>query len=163
MSTNQTELLNSTAPAPARIAKEPRRTMLIGKLARLTGRSVHTIRWYESQRLIPGVRRDLQRRRLYADWHVDWLDLLDRLRGSGMSIRALREYTAFAKRGVATLEDCQRLLRAHREHIAATITELNESLALIDAKIAFYGEWRRTGVQPPPLPHRRKQADSVGK
>jgi DNA-binding transcriptional MerR regulator len=163
MSTTQTELVNSTAPAPARVAKEPRRTMLIGKLARLTGRSVHTIRWYESQRLIPGVRRDLQGRRLYADWHVDWLDLLDRLRESGMSIRALREYTAFAKRGVATLEDCQRLLRAHREHIAATIAELKESLALIDAKIAFYGEWRRTGVRPPPLPHRRKQADSVGR
>ena len=32
----------------------------IGKLARLTGRSVHTIRWYEAQQLIPGVRRDPQ-------------------------------------------------------------------------------------------------------
>jgi DNA-binding transcriptional MerR regulator len=163
MSTVQTQLLDSTAPTPARIAEEHRRTMLIGKLARLTGRSVHTIRWYESQRLIPGVRRDLQGRRLYADWHVDWLDLLDRLRGSGMSIRELREYTAFAKRGVTTLEDCQRLLRAHREHIEAMIAELKESLALIDAKIAYYGEWRRTGVRPPPLPHRPRQAGAAGK
>jgi DNA-binding transcriptional MerR regulator len=155
MSITQTGFLDGAAPFPTRIAKGPRRTMLIGKLARLTGRTVHTIRWYESQRLIPGVRRDLQGRRLYAEWHVDWLELLDRLRGSGMSIRALREYTTFAKRGVATVEDCQRLLQTHREHIEATIAELNESLALIDAKIAFYSEWRRTGVRPPPLPHRR--------
>ena len=50
----------------------------IGKLARLTGRSVHTIRWYEAQRLIPGVRRDPQGRRVYHEQHVEWLALLER-------------------------------------------------------------------------------------
>ena len=42
----------------------------IGKLARLTGRSVHTIRWYEAQRLIPGVRRDPQGRRVYHEQRI---------------------------------------------------------------------------------------------
>ena len=62
----------STAQRPA--------AMHIGRLSRLTGRSVHTIRWYESQQLIPGVRRDLQGRRTYVVSHVAWLELLDRLK-----------------------------------------------------------------------------------
>ena len=51
--------------------------MRIGELARRTGLSVHAIRWYEGQRLIPGVRRTAAGHREYADWHEAWLALLD--------------------------------------------------------------------------------------
>lgn len=127
------------------------RAMLIGKLASLTGRSVHTIRWYESQRLIPGVRRNPQGRRVYVPSHVDWLDLLERLRRTGMSIREIREYTAMVKRGDSTLQERQQLLRAHRRRVETLQEELKVSLELIDAKIDFYGAWLATGKRPPPL------------
>ena len=141
--------LASAAPPP-RDAARARRTLLISQLARASGRSVHTIRWYESQRLIPGVRRDAQGRRTYVHEHVEWLALLERLRGSGMSIRELREYTAVAKRGASMIDASQDLLRAHRARVAQRIADLGNSLAIIDGKIAFYEEWRRTGVRPPP-------------
>ncbi|MGH8176984.1 MAG: MerR family transcriptional regulator [Steroidobacter sp.] len=147
----------TAVPTPPRTTRErDRGAMLIGKLARLTGRSVHTIRWYESQRLMPGVRRDLQGRRIYADGHVQWLELLERLRRSGMSIRDLREYTGMAKRGASTLKESRELLQAHRRRIEASIRDLHESLALIDAKVAFYDEWQRSGVKPPPLPKAKR-------
>jgi DNA-binding transcriptional MerR regulator len=66
----------------------------IGDIASRTGRSVHTIRWYERQGLIPGVCRDGGGRRVYSDYHVGWLDLMERLRSTGMSIKVMREYTA---------------------------------------------------------------------
>jgi DNA-binding transcriptional MerR regulator len=34
------------------------RDLRIGEVASRTGRSVHTIRWYEQQGLLPGVARD---------------------------------------------------------------------------------------------------------
>ena len=40
-------------------------TLNIGALAEQTGHSVHTIRWYEAQGLIPGVERD---RRGWRRW-----------------------------------------------------------------------------------------------
>jgi DNA-binding transcriptional MerR regulator len=129
--------------------------MRIGRLAKLTGRSVHTIRWYESQRLIPGVRRDAQGRRVYVEAHVGWLDLLDRLRTSGMKIRELREYTSMAKRGATNIEECIALLRAHRRRIEASMTSLHTALQIVDAKIGFYDEWRTTGVRPPSDHQRR--------
>jgi DNA-binding transcriptional MerR regulator len=75
---------------------------LIGQLAARTGRSVHTIRWYEAQGLIPGVARDGGRRRVYGELHISWLDLMDRLRRTGMSIAEMREYTALVKQGSGT-------------------------------------------------------------
>ncbi len=93
----QRRRLSNSARQPA--AGNSKGAMLIGALARATGHSVHTIRWYESQRLIPAVRRDLQGRRTYTRWHVAWLDLVDRLRRTGMSIRQIREYAGMVKRG----------------------------------------------------------------
>jgi DNA-binding transcriptional MerR regulator len=133
--------------------------MHIGALARRTGRSIHTIRWYESQRLIPGVRRDPQGRRVYVEQHVGWLDLLDRLRSTGMSIREVREYAVMVRRGEQSLKDRQKLLQAHRERVEARIRDMTESLSLIDRKIEFYGDWLRTGVQPPiPVARKRRQS-----
>lgn len=121
----------------------------IGKLARLSGRSVHTIRWYEAQRLIPGVRRDPQGRRVYHEQHVEWLALLERLRRSGMSIKGLREYASLVRKGAASLRERQQLLRAHRRLIEERVADLTQSLEVVDAKIDFYAKWLSSGVQPP--------------
>ena len=90
-------------------------TMRIGVLATVTGRSAHTIRWYESQRLIPGVRRDAKGRRVYVEEHIGWLNFLDRLKFTGMTIRQMREYAALVKQGDRSLQDRRELLQAHRE------------------------------------------------
>ena len=124
----------------------------IGELAERTGRSVHTIRWYEAQRLIPGVRRDPQGRRVYNEQHVEWLALLDRLRRSGMSIKGLREYASMVRKGAASLRERQQMLRTHRRLIEERIADLTQARAVVDAKIEFYAKWLSTGVQPP-LPY----------
>ena len=124
----------------------------IGKLARLSGRSVHTIRWYEAQRLIPGVRRDPQGRRVYHEQHIEWLALLERLRRSGMSIKGLREYASLVRKGASSLRERQQLLRAHRRLIEERVADLTQALEVVDAKIDFYAKWQSSGVQPP-LPY----------
>ena len=142
-------------------AKSPhagKEVMRIGALARATGHSVHTIRWYESQRVIPAVRRDAQGHRTYIAWHIAWLDLIDRLRRTGMSIRQIREYAGMVKRGESALADRLALMQAHRARIQALQADLQHSLALIDTKIEYYGSWLATGVQPATRPEfRRKQ------
>jgi DNA-binding transcriptional MerR regulator len=117
----------------------------IGELASRTGRSVHAIRWYEAQGLIPGVVRDAGGRRRYSERHLDWLALMERLRKTGMSIADMREYTKLVKQGRATLKERQDMLAAHRERVKRTIAEWNEALALLDRKIDFYDDLIRSG------------------
>lgn len=132
----------------------------IGALASRTGRSVHTIRWYETQGLIPGVARDGTGRRVYTEQHVGWLLLMERLRATGMSIAEMRRYTRLVQQGRSTLAERNELLRAHRQRVLDTIAQWTESLALLDAKIAFYDRWqvegRRPAGDPMPLPSARR-------
>ncbi|MEQ8267300.1 MAG: MerR family transcriptional regulator [Parvibaculum sp.] len=127
----------------------------IGELAARTGRSIDTIRWYEKQGLIPGVARDAGGRRVYADHHVSWLDLIDRLRRTGMSIAQLRDYVALTKKGKTALPEQRALLEAHGARVRETIADWTEALALIDAKVDFYGEWMKKGKRPAVAPHRK--------
>lgn len=135
----------------------------IGAFAARTGRSIHTIRWYEAQGLMPGVQRDAGGRRLYSAEHVAWLQLMLRLRATGMSIAQMRRYTALVRQGRATLAQRSEMLQAHRERVRATIAEWTDALALLDGKIDFYGQWLHTGRRPPlapapPAPPKRKPA-----
>ena len=130
----------------------PEQHYRIGELAARTGRSIHAIRWYEAEGLIPGVMRDPGGRRVYNEQHLNWLDLMDRLRRTGMSIAQMREYTTLVRQGRKTLKQREAMLRAHRERVRETIAEWSEALALIDSKIDFYGEWLTTGRRPAVIP-----------
>ena len=132
----------------------------IGALSARTGRSIHTIRWYEAQGLIPGVARDGGGRRVYGELHVGWLALMDRLRRSGMSIAEMRAYTALVKLGRTTLPQRREMLAAHRERVRQTIAEHRAALRLIDAKVGFYDEWIATGLRPKNDPNRGASASA---
>jgi DNA-binding transcriptional MerR regulator len=127
----------------------------IGELSARSGRTIHAIRWYETQGLIPGVVRDDGGRRVYNELHVDWLDLMDRLRRTGMTIAEMRAYTALVKQGRGTLKQRQDMLYAHRTRVLETISEWTQALKLIDSKIDFYGEWLTTGHRPKRFPEER--------
>jgi len=131
----------------------------IGELSARVGRSIHAIRWYEAQGLIPGVARDAVGRRVYSDQHLGWLELMERLRRTGMSIAQMRAYTALVKRGRTTLAERRDILAAHRARVQETIAEWQGALKLLDGKIEFYGEWIANGKRPPnPRPAARSPA-----
>jgi DNA-binding transcriptional MerR regulator len=144
----------ATAPSPASTTKattattRPTPSLSIGVLAKSTGRTVHTIRWYEAQGLMPGVVRDAAGRRRYTPQHVNWLDLMARLRLTGMSIAKMRRYAALVRQGKATLAERRALLQAHREEVLARIADWQQALELLDDKIGFYGNWLKDGTRP---------------
>lgn len=136
-------------------------SLRIDELAARTGRGVHAIRWYEAQGLMPGVARDRGGRRVYSELHLGWLELMDRLKRTGMSIREMREYTALAKQGRGTLEQRRQLLIAHRARVRQTVADWTAALELIEGKIDFYGEWIATGHRPKAKP--RVPGSAAGK
>ena len=115
--------------------------MKIGVLSKRSGKSVHTLRYYEAQRLMPTVGRDGSGQREYTDLHLSWLDLLDRLRESGMSIADMRAFTALISEGDSTVRRRRVFLRAHREKVALKVKALEKCLEHIDYKLASYDRW----------------------
>ncbi len=127
--------------------------LLIGPFAEKTGHSIHTIRWYEAQGLLPSVPRDANLRRVYSQRHVSWMELMDRLRMSGMSVAQLRDFTALAQQGKATLQPTRKVPATHKKVVEQKIAEWQHALTLIEQKIHFYTLWIDSGQRPPNSSH----------
>jgi DNA-binding transcriptional MerR regulator len=113
--------------------------MKIGVVARRTGLSVHTIRYYERIGLLPPAsRHSSSRQRDYDATILSWLEFIGRLRTTGMPIKEMVHYAKLRERGTATAGDRRRLLETHRERVRAHLRELEACLAVLDTKIAGY-------------------------
>jgi len=115
------------------------RTYSIGELAEITGMSVHTLRWYESEGLFPqDVPRTAGGRRIFDDRAVGWLALLSRLRESGMPIAGLAKYSSLVREGVGNEAERIELMEGHARALDEQIEELIACRAVIRGKVDSY-------------------------
>jgi DNA-binding transcriptional MerR regulator len=134
--------------------------MKIGELARRSGLSAHTIRYYERIGLLPYADRDRSGQRDYDASILTWIEFLGRLKATGMPIREMLRYAALRTGGAGTEAERRQLLERHRERVRTSIAELQASLLVLDAKIASYaGAEKRIKTHDDNLSDlRRKQA-----
>jgi DNA-binding transcriptional MerR regulator len=134
--------------------------MKIGELARRSGLSAHTIRYYERIGLLPYACRDRSSRRDYDVSILTWIEFLGRLKTTGMPIRDMLRYAELRERGVGTEPKRRELLEQHRERVRARLAELQDSLLVLDTKIAGYAgvEQRMKDHDAAPPERRRKPA-----
>jgi len=115
--------------------------MSIGQVADRTGLSVHALRFYEREGILPNpVRRGPGGRRVYSEDDLEWLDLCIMLRSSGMPLPAIRQYTDLVRQGAGNEKERLALLRQHQDNVTAQINQLNECLDVINFKINGYEE-----------------------
>lgn len=112
--------------------------MKIGELARRSGLSAHTLRYYERIGLLPAADRDASGHRDYDVSILAWIDFLGRMKTTGMPIREMLRYAGMRARGEATVAARRALLEAHREVVRAHVAELQACLSVLDTKIAGY-------------------------
>ena len=75
--------------------------MKIGELAKRSGLTAHTIRYYERIGLIPHAVRDESRQRDYDASILIWIEFLGRLKTAGLPIREMLRYAALRDCGAA--------------------------------------------------------------
>ncbi|MEJ8309694.1 MerR family transcriptional regulator [Agrobacterium larrymoorei] len=112
--------------------------MKIGELAKRSGLSAYTIRYYERIGLLPYADRDRSSRRDYDSEILIWIEFLGRLKTTGMPIRDMLRYAALRKQGDATGPERQEMLEAHRDQVRDRVAELQQCLIVLDQKIAGY-------------------------
>ena len=114
--------------------------MKIGDLARRTGLSAHTIRYYERIGLLPRADRDGSGQRDYDASILIWIEFLSRLKTTGMPIREMRAYADLRAKGADTGPQRRALLEAHREKVREHVAELEACLLILDDKISGYAD-----------------------
>jgi DNA-binding transcriptional MerR regulator len=111
----------------------------IAEVARRTGLSVHTLRYYERAGLVVSpVDRTSGGQRRYRRLDLEWIEICTRLRATGMPIKAIRRYAELVAAGRGNEKERLALMEAHRADVIAKLAELQENLELIDHKIDVY-------------------------
>ena len=109
----------------------------IGKFSELTHISIHTLRYYEKEKLIiPG--RQLNGRRSYTEKDITWIGFIKRLKDTGMPIKEIQKYAQLHALGNETMQERMDLLTLHRNTLDTEILKMQEYLESLDTKIQYY-------------------------
>jgi len=120
----------------------------IAQAASDRGLTPDTLRYYEKAHLLlRPVPRSSTGHRRYEEQDLRWIELVTRLRATGMPIRDVRRYAALVRAGNGNEADRLDLLQAHRETVLAQLDAVTQHLAAIDTKIALY----RDQLHPPAI------------
>jgi DNA-binding transcriptional MerR regulator len=125
--------------------------LLISDVARLSGLSIDTLRYYDRAGLLGTVHRDSGGRRVFQPDTLGLLDVVLRLRRTGMPVKDVRHFVDLVRSGDTERAGRLDLLRAHRRRVLAKLNQLQDDLAVIDWKIAAY-QAGEDGTEPPPPP-----------
>ena len=112
--------------------------LTIADVAERTGLTRHTLRYYERDGLMLGVGRAGSGHRRYSERDLGWIELITKLRATGMPIREVRRYAELVRAGDGNEEERLALLRGHRERVRAKLDTVAAYLDAIDVKISYY-------------------------
>ncbi|MCR2806409.1 MerR family transcriptional regulator [Paenibacillus soyae] len=106
----------------------------ISQVAQRTNLSIHAIRYYDKEGLLPFVDRK-NGTRVFQEQDIDWIDLICCLKQTGMPIKDIRILIRHCMDHDAVLEKGLEILHRHRENVEEQLKELQRSLNTIDYKI----------------------------
>jgi DNA-binding transcriptional MerR regulator len=118
----------------------PHTLLTIQQVAKATGLSVHTLRYYERIGLIHPIGRAENTHRRYSAGDVGWIEFLIKLHATGMSIQQMQAYARLQRQGDETLPERLDMLKDHRRQVEERIQTLQHHLEIIHYKIGVYQE-----------------------
>lgn len=112
--------------------------MNISEAAKISGLTAATLRYYESEGLIPPVTRKNGGVRDYQKDDLGWIDFIKCMRSAGMSVESLIEYTTLFRNGTESDEARKNILIRERDQLLAKQKEINETIEKLNGKIKSF-------------------------
>ncbi len=109
--------------------------LTIQEVAERTGLTTYALRYYERAGLLDPVGRASSGHRRYTTEDLGLIDLLMRLRATGMSIRQMQEFIEFRRQGPQGAAAQLALLENHQRAVKQHIRDLEGHLEVIAHKI----------------------------
>ena len=112
----------------------------INEVSKLTKLKPHTLRYYESIGLIKDIKRNSAGKRIYSEQDLKWLEVIIRLRTTGMNINKMKEYARLRHMGDQTITERKNIMKEHLSSIEHEIEILLEARDYVTKKIGIYNE-----------------------
>lgn len=110
----------------------------INEVSNKFGLSIHTLRYYDKEGLMPFIGRDKSGNRVFTETDLNWLTMVCCLKDTGMSIKEIKQYADWCMKGTQTIDERKAMLVNHRKQVLKQIEDIKKNLDLIDWKITIY-------------------------
>lgn len=117
-------------------ASLPRYT--IKEVAEITKLSAYTLRYYDKVNLFPHLQRDENNIRIFCDADIEWINLVQCLRKTGMSIEAIKLYVELNQQGESTLNERYQIICKQEYILLDQIDKIKSGLECLQRKKVFY-------------------------
>lgn len=108
--------------------------------AKMTGLSTAALRYYEKEKLLPPIARTAQKYRQYSDEDIEWIKMIQCLRGANVPIHSIKQYVSLLRQGSETIPQRYEMALSYKKDIESQISDLKNALALTQSKLLFYQE-----------------------
>ena len=117
----------------------------IGQVAKKTGLTAHTLRYYEKEGLLPFVKKNSSGLRVFSDNDIGWLVMIECLKGTGMPLKGIKQYIDWFIEGDSTLEKRLQMFKEQKQKLEEQMAQLQKHMEKIDYKIHLYEEAVKRG------------------
>jgi DNA-binding transcriptional MerR regulator len=111
--------------------------MLIKEFALKTGLTIDTLRYYEEEGLLLPDRDD-RNYRIYTEEDYCWVQLLLKMKQTGMTLADIKTFAALQKQGDTSLAERTAILEKHMVKLHEQQESLSETIDFVTHKIEGY-------------------------
>ena len=118
--------------------KTPKYT--VKDVAKIMNVSVHTIRYYDNEGLIPFVSRTQSNIRLFSDYNLSWFKMVHCLRATDLSINDIKTYINLCLKGNKTIPQRAKIIFNQEKVLNEHLKELQDQMKLLKRKKKYYND-----------------------
>lgn len=110
----------------------------IGQVAKITGLTTHTLRYYDKLGLLPTVGKNSAGLRRFTDDDLRWLNILECLKSTGLQLKDIKHYIDLSKQGDNSLQERYQIFLKQKQRVEEEMLKLKSNMEKLEFKIKYY-------------------------
>lgn len=110
----------------------------IKEISKITNLPASTLRYYESEGLLPNVTRKPSGYRVFTQKDIDTIKIIECFKMAGLQIKDIKHFMELYSQGDDTLQERLDIFKNQEKLVKEKISNLEKSLELIQYKLWYY-------------------------
>lgn len=111
-----------------------------------------TLRYYEELGILPEVKRDEHKQRVYTDEHIDRLQAITCFKRTGLPMSKIHDFFEYAENLRDNIDKVVDMMEDHEKYIVDQMEKMQQDLDHIRHKVRFYNGIKKAIEKDEPWP-----------
>lgn len=128
------------------------KTYTIREMSEMFSIPASTLRYYESEGLLPDVCKSSSNQRIYTKEHMERLECINCFKRTGMTISQLKKFFELEMDEAQNIDEIISLLKKQEQSVSEKIIQIKKDLAHVQHKVKHYSAIKQALENKLPMP-----------